>query len=131
MRAGVHSRPRGSNHMTRSHRSRPSALAAVVLAICLGACGPGALDDNAGTLSLPLTGTSADGTTYRLSGAFAIAGPVSHLLSAETPEVGMALPPGGYTITLQSGWVLYRLDGPLWVPVSATLTSPNPASFTI
>ena len=84
-----------------------------------------------GSISMPLRG-QVDGITYRLRDAvFSISGPQAASLDSEAdPDasvLSVQLPGGGYSIDLQDGWRLERLDGMNFVTVQATLISPDPA----
>lgn len=88
-----------------------------------------------GTMAMSLTGQT-NGTTYRLRNAlFEVSGPTHALLDSELdPEASLlatTLATGDYTIELQSGWVLQRLDAEGYQVVDATLVSENPVSFDI
>jgi sugar lactone lactonase YvrE len=79
---------------------------------------------------------SANGHTYRLRQAtFAVTGPTTVSLDSEAqPDAAAltaALTAGSYTITLAGPWFLERLAAAGPVKVDATLTSSNPAAFTI
>jgi hypothetical protein len=88
-----------------------------------------------GTLSLPLTAETA-GTKYRLyRPTFAITGLT--LSRTIRPAADLAvdtetLPEGEYSIILKAGWVLQKMDETgVWVPLEATLLTPNPTTFTV
>jgi hypothetical protein len=114
-------------------------LGIAALASPLMGCGssgaPGAKNKAMGTIRMTLT-AQTNGTTYRLRNAiFDISGVVSLSLDSETnPNASVlsaTLPAGNYSIYLQDGWFLERLDGTTFVVVDATLVSPNPTSFAI
>lgn len=117
------------------------ALTAGTLAVTGCASGAGdqgsdeAHEGNVGTVALSLTG-QANGKTYRLRHAtFDVTGPTTTTLDSETDPNGTilaaTLATGGYSITLQDGWSLERLDPMGAQTVSAQLGSPNPQSFMI
>lgn len=125
---------------------RAGVLGVLTLAFGVSGCSNGALGPgsdaegvgSSGTLELPLTATSA-GVKYRLAQAkFVIkstTGSFSRTITppANTPVDQETLSAGAYEITLQKGWEL-QAKGPSdsdFKAVSAKLTSPNPASFTI
>ena len=89
-----------------------------------------------GQMSLALTGVSAT-DTYRLTGAlFTIAGPTAASASSDdapdATSINLTLAVGAYTASLADGWTLERKAADsTFVPVSARLTSPNPAHFAI
>jgi hypothetical protein len=111
-----------------------SLFAAAILLVA--ACS--ADDMETGTVAVSLTGHAPSGTTYRLRQAeIIITGPgatrVFH--TEDDPDrtaLSTPLPPGAYTLAIPVGWSLdrERVDG-TFEPVAATLTSANPASFTI
>jgi hypothetical protein len=109
-------------------------LATNLLACSLGdRASPGS--DGPGSLSVALV-AQANGHTYRLRQAtFSISGPTVAVLDSEAqPDAGAltaSLNPGGYTVSLADAWFLERLDADAFVRVAATLTSANPAAFTI
>jgi hypothetical protein len=88
-----------------------------------------------GTLSLSLVATT-NGHTYRLrQGSFVITGSQSIVLDSEVDPGAVALTAllgtGDYVALLSGSWFLERLDPGGFVPVNATLTSPNPVTFRI
>lgn len=88
--------------------------------------------ESIGTLDLALLGVSPSGTTYQLTAAtFEVVGPENQVVDGAPPVVSVDVPVGSYSVELQAGWQLQRLDGSTWVPVDATLLSPNPETATI
>lgn len=86
----------------------------------------------AGTLELPLVGTSRSGEVYKLTGSFHLAGETELDVSADEDVVEMELPIGAYSIRLDEGWLMSRmLPSGGSEPVASTLKSPNPTPFTI
>ncbi len=85
-----------------------------------------------GQLTLPLTSSAPDGTSYRLVGAsFEITGPQTVLLTDTSADtVQTALVAGNYTVRLLGSWHLERVDAPGKV-VLTQLISPNPLAFTV
>ncbi|MGK4003806.1 hypothetical protein WMF31_14335 [Sorangium sp. So ce1036] len=109
--------------------------AAPLLPACIGGADGTEAAESTGRASLSLV-AETNGRVYRLSNAlFAIQGPVqTYLSSSESPGATVltaALPVGDYLGVLEPGWVLERYEGGAFVPVQATLVSPNPAAFTI
>jgi hypothetical protein len=89
-----------------------------------------------GTLSAPLRGTGPDGVVYRLRNAvFSIAGSAEATLDSEDDldqsSASIALEPGGYSITLATGWSLEREAQGVFVPAPASLLSSPLQVFTI
>jgi hypothetical protein len=115
------------------------ALAAMLAAIALVpsflGCGP-AQDAPTGSVNMKLTGIT-NGTTYRLRNArFNISGASTTVLDSETDPtlavLSATLPTGSYSINLQSGYALEKLDAMGGATtVQSTLISPNPVSFQI
>jgi hypothetical protein len=102
--------------------------------VCLLAgCGnaPDSSDsEHASSLQLNLTTTAPSGTAYRLGPAvFNVSrwydGPPEWTLSATGEEASLylPLPPDSYTVSIEPGWTLSRIDGAAATPVLATLTS--------
>jgi sugar lactone lactonase YvrE len=94
-----------------------------------------AAEQRTGTARMPLVATT-NGHTYRLRDAtFTIAGPTNVVLDSETQPnadgLSASLTTGTYTVSLSGSWFLERLDASGPVPVDATLTSPNPATFDV
>jgi len=112
-------------------------LAAIVPTFtgCSSATDP-VTEGRTGSVNMTLTG-QANGTTYRLRNArFAVSGPSSLVLDSETdPTLAVltaTLPTGSYSINLQSGYALEKLDAMGGATtVQSTLISPNPVSFQI
>lgn len=116
------------------------SISLVVLAsvVTLAGCGSSRTKtEPVGKLQMNLVGQGSDGLTYRLTnGTFQITGHASATLSTETnPDatvLSIDLPAAtNYSILLEAGWALQRLEGGVWVPQAAALISANPASFTI
>ncbi|MEN9581014.1 MAG: hypothetical protein RJA70_4023 [Pseudomonadota bacterium] len=112
----------------------PTALAVLSLS-ALACSGAPANAQGLGTVELALQ-TTTEGTTYELHDAlFRIDGPESVELSGDTSSaadsVEQSLPPGQYTVELLDGWSLYRIDGTAEQRLDATLSSVNPAAFSI
>jgi hypothetical protein len=116
-------------------------VALVLVAVGSGACSSGKTPPatgkgaDSGGLRMALTAI-ANGHTYRLRQAtFTISGPTSTVLETETqpdaPALTAMLDVGSYSVTLSGPWFLEREDASGPVHVDATLTSPNPATFTI
>lgn len=90
-----------------------------------------------GSMSLPLTGVSNTGVTYRLiDGIFTITGEDTALdvssndyLGSTTADVTLAV--GFYQVMLQSGWTLEKRVGDSFIPVEAVLMSDNPVILDI
>lgn len=88
-----------------------------------------------GTVRLPLTTTDSEGQSYRLSNATVevtdvftgIATPFD--ASAEEEFVLIPVAAGSFSIELLDGWVLEEFDGAAFVPVTASLVSPNPVAL--
>jgi hypothetical protein len=102
---------------------------------CKSGHNPGSGEQANGVLQMALT-ASAEGHTYRLRHAtFAITGATSATLDSEAQpdatSLTATLATGAYSIELAPGWSLERLDAAGPVTVAATLTSPNPTTFTI
>jgi hypothetical protein len=88
-----------------------------------------------GTLNMSLVG-EANGVTYRLRNAmFVVNGPEDTVLNSEddpnAATIAAELDSGDYSIDLQDGWVLERLDGTAFVQVDSLLVSPDPTTFHI
>ncbi|MBN2529569.1 MAG: polysaccharide deacetylase family protein [Deltaproteobacteria bacterium] len=125
--------------MRLNHLNPHFIIALMLIPICLMACSAehSASFPKGGKMLLPISGTSNSGVDYRLStGEFTITGgatPVSisasDYLNQTTAYIDLEA--GDYSIGLADGWILERLDGSNWVPVTANLTSPNPVPFTI
>jgi hypothetical protein len=84
---------------------------------------------------MQLTGQT-NGNTYRLRNArFDVTGPQNITLDSETDltltTLTATLSTGDYTINLEPGWSLERLDAGNFDVVDATLTSANPRPFQI
>src|SRR5262245_1499812 len=112
------------------------ASAFCVLAMCSGCASQP--PDVEGVLQLPLQATTAAGHVYRLKNAtFQITGAAIRTLSSEASvptatSVLANLPIGSYTIALQPGWTLARLDGAgTEQTVSAQLVSAGTMPFSI
>ncbi len=89
-----------------------------------------------GTLSLPLSTTSADGATFRLRNArFEIAGRNATVLETETDPtrtiLSADLHPGPYTVLLAAGWHMEKFVAGVGTTVVATAltTEPQPAQI--
>jgi hypothetical protein len=99
----------------------------------LAGCGNAPADtgsEEASSLQLNLTTTAASGTVYRLGPAtFNVSRKDESVpewtLSAtgDEPSLNLPLPPESYTVSLEQGWTLSRIDGAAATPVAATLTS--------
>jgi hypothetical protein len=118
------------------HRLAASALVAALPIASVAACSSEPPGDGSATLTVPLTSTASNGTTYRLrNGTFAVAGPQTTTLSTETtpgaPSLQATLTTGNYKITLQQGWSMEQSTATGVTTVTAVLTSPNPATFAI
>src|SRR5258706_3157566 len=88
-----------------------------------------------GAISMSLVGQTG-ANTYRLRNArFDVTGPSTTSLDSEVDpnatSLNATLPTGSYSIQLETGWALERLDGMTFNPVDATLISANPTSFQI
>ena len=90
--------------------------------------------ENTGTVRLDLQGTAPNGTVYRLRQAtFTISTTPPTTLSSEASPANVTaltaqLPAGSYSVTLQSGWLLDRVNNMgVAQPVVANLVSANPA----
>jgi hypothetical protein len=113
-------------------------LGAVALATVSTSCssaGDDKTESQVGTLNMPLV-SQANGVTYRLRNAvFVVNGPQAAVLSSEddpnATTISAELESGDYSIDLQDGWTLERLDGTAFVQVDATLISPDPTTFHI
>ena len=94
-------------------------------------------DPSLGSISLNLVGQSASGNNYRLRNAvITVTGAGSTVVwnTDDSPDLtafSANVVTGDYSASLQSGWVLERVDGDAAVPVVAALTSANPARFTV
>jgi len=110
------------------------------IAGCTLESGPGAETttsdgtENTGTVRLDLQGTAPNGTVYRLRQANFTIGttPPTTLSSDANPAtatfLSANLPAGSYSVTLQPGWVLDRVNNMgVAQPVVASLVSANPA----
>jgi hypothetical protein len=92
--------------------------------------------ESVGTLNLNLTGTSSSGNHYRLRNAFfQVNGPDDVVLFSENDvnaaSIRQLLAVGSYIVELVDGWSLERRHAGRFEPVSAALTSVNPAGFAI
>lgn len=111
-------------------------FSAGLLALLMVACGGGESgsgeSQEKGTVQLPLTSSTSDGTVYRLVGAtFSFVGPQSVTVTdTDDDTVETALLAGTYTVELGGQWHLERDDAP-GVTVPAQLLSPNPLPFTV
>ena len=109
-----------------------SALALATLAAC-------AADATTGTVALPLTTTTAEGTIYRLrDGSFQIATPGGLAIGLSTEDAPDAtalhvdLDAGNYNVMLADGWRLERnAGGAGFEPVAASMVSSNPRFFDV
>ena len=125
---------------------RAGVLGVLTMAAAVSGCSNAALGPESdaegvgatGTLELPLTATSA-GAQYRLAQAkFVIKGTSLSFSRTISPPANLpvdqeTLPVGDFQIALQKGWEL-QAKGPGdsdFKAIDATLSSPNPASFTI
>lgn len=118
-----------------------SLALAVVGAAALGAAGcadPSSQPQGElGTLQVPLTSTSGDGTIYRLSSAtFDITSPSGLTVidgNPALPSITVELAPGLASIALRPDWVLTRSTdgGSTFQQVSALLGTSNPLAFRI
>jgi hypothetical protein len=109
-------------------------LLAATWAVTVGACGGDKAPESVGSIRLPLTAVSPRGATYRLSNAvFNYTGASTGSLSPPPGQatVTQTLPVGPYTIQLIGGWTLEVLSDGTFAPVTATLISDNPATFSI
>jgi len=95
-----------------------------------------------GTISLELVAQTAGATYHLRMASFAIAGPspatttttvTTDSADSEAKSLTVKLAAGHYTMMLADGWALYRGGGDAGaeVRVSASLVSPNPASFDV
>jgi hypothetical protein len=86
-----------------------------------------------GTFEMPLVATGTSGAQYHLSGVFAVVGPEPHTIVADgqQPSIQLDVQEGGYTIKLNDGFQLSRMQGGMSTPVQATLRSANPQMFAI
>jgi hypothetical protein len=97
----------------------------------------GSTDDAAtGVLGVDLTGTAPSGAVYRLRDAsIVVDGPTPTVFNTEDDPTRTSLSAnvdaGDYAATVEPGWRMERLAGGEAVPVSATLISDNPASFSV
>lgn len=88
-----------------------------------------------GTVRLALRTTDSQGQAYRLSSATievveVFAGTsTSFDASGDEDFILIPVPQGSYSIELLNGWVLEEFDGVDFVPVEASLASPNPVSL--
>ena len=119
-------------------RARSGAASSLAL-VCsfLLACG-GAEVPEIGEVDLALVGTTSSGAVYRLRDArFSVRGrEVVTIAAGDFPAnadtIGVPLAAGAYTITLESGWTLARVEGSTETAVrDARLVSTNPASFAV
>jgi hypothetical protein len=126
--------------MARSNRHPGDSMlrsTALLLAAALGGCVAADTDDSFGHIDLALVGQAGDGTAYRLRDAsIAVAGPTGTLTFAteDDPDrtaITRRLATGTYALELGGSWRLERLAGTTATPVTATLLSSNPQSFTI
>ena len=109
------------------------AIALATVSTGCGSSGDGKTEAQAGTLKMSLV-SEANGVTYRLRNAvFVVNGPQPAVLSSEddpnAATISAELESGDYSIDLQDGWSLERLDGTSFVQVDATLISPDPTTF--
>jgi hypothetical protein len=122
-------------------RLPPYVLLTVALsfAAALAGCADSSseLPADQGTLELPLTSTTGDGTVYRLSSAtFEITGPAGTQVvdgNAAVPSVSVELPPGLTSVLLRPSWVLTRSTdgGSTFAQVDALLGTANPFAFRV
>lgn len=106
-----------------------------MLALFVVACGGGSVttdEQTEGTLQLPLTASSSDGSVYRLVGAtFNITGTQTVTLTDTSADtVQTPLTAGTYTVELTGPWTMERMDAP-GTAVAASLMSPNPLPFVV
>ena len=112
-----------------------SLAAATGLAGC--AASSSELPADQGTLELPLTSSTGDGTIYRLSSAtFELNGPAGTTIldgNAAVPSISVELPPGLTSVLLRPSWVLTRSTdgGSSFTQVDALLGTANPLSFRV
>jgi len=109
------------------------ALASMPLMGCSVEAADAGEEQSTGSVSMALSSVT-NGTEYRLTNAtFEIDGAVSTVLGSDDSQavISAVLPVGGYTAFLQSGWMLQRNDGGVFVNVAASLVSPNPTNFMI
>jgi hypothetical protein len=109
------------------HLIRPLAriaLASLTLSLAAGcAVEPDDIDTG---VSIPLTTTTPNGTTYRLSNAtFNFTGPEARSVTSSGDETALdvALSPGSYLLELAAGWRMERLQNGVPQPVDAALVS--------
>lgn len=119
-----------------------SGACLVVIGLSLGIAGTSctlaeqvSAPEKAGVLRVALV-AQASGIMYRLRNAlFTITGPSSTQLDSETNPDAAALTTtlnvGSYTVQLENGWALERLDAAGPVGVQASLVSPNPVSVSV
>ncbi len=119
------------------------ALLALVMAGCsstpIDSSEHGSTESDVGSVSLPLTTTVSDGTTYHLKAAtFTIKGdtlptPLVVKPPVDEPIHNEPLPVGKYSITLAKGWVLEKAPpgSKVYTPVDAKLVTPNPLLITV
>jgi hypothetical protein len=110
----------------------------LIALVALGACSATRSGSSVGSVNLPLQASSPSGNVYQLRNAtFTITGPTSVTLSTSgandpSPLLQAMLATGTYTITLQPGWSLFRVNAAgASQLVTAVLVSPNPSMFTI
>lgn len=117
-------------------RSRPLSALALFTIAGLAAC---AAETTTGTVALPLTTTTDEGTIYRLrDGSFHIgtSGGLGLGLSTEDAPDATALhadlDAGSYSVTLAEGWRMERnAGGAGFEPVAASMVSANPRGFEV
>lgn len=112
------------------------AMGLCALASVEASCTSSIADPMSGTITVNLTGASSAGTVYRLRDAtITVDGPDPAVFHTEDDPTRTSLSadvqPGDYTATVQPGWRLERVDNGTATTVSATLTSDNPAHFTV
>lgn len=128
--------------------TRNSSVASIMLSCVLGGALAGCVtspadspddspDEPLGSISIDLVGAAASGATYRLRAAtITVTGPGYTRVWNTEENQGQSLlsdqaPAGAYSATVQDGWRLERVVGSDTLTVPATLSSDNPALFTV
>lgn len=117
-------------------RVKWSAVAISVWIAAASGCAVPAADPADGELSVNLVGTAPSGTVYRLRDAIiTVQGPASTVFNTEDDSSRVSLSAnvavGDYTARIESGWRIERVEGTIATPVTGTLLSANPASFSV
>jgi hypothetical protein len=116
---------------------RVARISTVLVCALFGTSCVGAADEpSTGELSVNLVGQATSGSIYRLRDAtITVTGPATATFNTEDDPNRTSLSAnvvtGDYAATLQPGWRLERVTPTTTTPVVGTLTSSNPAPFSV